>query len=103
MFRIDKGLIEFFINEYNEEKKIKRACLNLDLSECIYKAYTAAQLVEKHKTNKAFNDFKKWREDLMKEIFPNYDEIKLEQAKKEGKKTWNDLKKSKKGKRKVIF
>lgn len=103
MYKLNKNLIEFFIDENNNEKKTERALLKFDVSECVYKAYTAAQPVEKHKTNKAFEDFKKYREDLLREIFDNYDEIKNKQIQEEAKKTWGDLKKSKKGKRRLKF
>jgi hypothetical protein len=98
-------LKEFFLNEYVEEKRIERALLKLDISETIFKTYTGAQPTEKHKINHAFNNLKKWMENLEKEIFgeKEYDEIKMKQAKIEAKKTWGDLRKSKKGKKKVMF
>jgi hypothetical protein len=79
--------------------------LKFDISECIYKSYTAAQPEERHKINKTFEGFKKYREELLKEIFgeKEYNEIKEKQMKEEGKKTWGNLKKSKKGKRRVMF
>jgi hypothetical protein len=95
----------FFLNEYIEEKRIERALMKLDLSETIFKTYTGAQATEKHKINHAFNNLKKWMENLEKEIFgvKEYNEMKLKQAKIEAKKTWGDLRKSKKGKKKVMF
>jgi hypothetical protein len=93
------------LSEYTREKKEERALLKFDLTECIYKTYTAAQPTEKHKVNKAFEDFEKFREELLKEIFGDkeYEEIKAKHIEEEGKKTWGDLKKSKKGKKKVMF
>lgn len=103
MYRLNRNLIEFFITEYAEEKKVERALLKFDISECIYKSYAAAQPVEQHKTNKAFDNFKKYREELLKEIFDDYDEIKNKQIQEEAKKTWGNLRKSKKGKRRITF
>jgi hypothetical protein len=103
MYKLNKNLIQFFIDEYTNGKKIERAAYKFDLSECFFKAYTAAQPTEEHKTNKAFEDFKKFREGLLREMFDNYDDIKAKHIEEEGKKTWGDLKKSKKGKKRVMF
>jgi hypothetical protein len=92
MYRRDKRLIDFFLNERMREKKAERALNKLELSDCIFKAYTAAQPTEKGKTNKAFTEFKKYREELLKDIFDDYEEIKKKQIEEEGRKTWADLK-----------
>lgn len=59
-------------------------------------AYTAAQPVQKGKTNKCFNNYKKYMEDLKKEIISGYDEEKHKNMIEEGKKTWKELKSKKK-------
>lgn len=92
MYRRDKRLIDFFISERAREKKAERALFKLELSDCVYRSYTAAQPTEKGKTNKAFNDFKKYREDLLRDIFEDYEEMKQKKIMEEGKKTWADLK-----------
>ncbi len=92
---MNPALMDFFLAEYFDEKKKERALLKLDLSECIFKSYTAAQRVERGKANKPFSDFKRWREELIKEAIDNYDKIKQLQIKKEGEKTWADLKSKK--------
>jgi hypothetical protein len=95
MYRRDKRLIDFFVNERAKEKKAERALNKLELSECIFKTYTASQPTKPGKTNKAFNEFKKYREDLLKDIFEDYEEIKKKKIEEEGRKTWADLKTTK--------
>jgi hypothetical protein len=98
-------LKEFFLNEYVEEKRIERALLKLDMAETFNIAYVGSQPPEKGKSNKYAKELKEWRDKLWKEVFgkEEYEKIKLEKAKEEAKKTWGDLRKNKKGKKKVMF
>jgi hypothetical protein len=100
---MSNNIIQFFLNEYVEEKKIERACNKLDMLDMFYMAYTGAQPTERHKVNRCFDNLKKERESLLREIVDNYDEIKQKQVLEKGKETWGNLRKEKKKKRKVMF
>lgn len=93
MLKLDNNIVNFFINEYFEDKKYERALNKLDIAECIFTAYTAGQPTEKGKANEPFEYYKnKWRNDL-------YKEIGIED-KKEKEVFWGELKKKARAKNK---
>lgn len=92
MLKLDNNIVNFFINEYFEDKKYERTLTKLDIAECIFTAYTAGQPTEKGHTNKPFEYYKEWRKGL-------YKEIGIED-KKEKEVFWGELKKRARAKKK---
>jgi hypothetical protein len=92
---------EFYVNEYIEDKKNKlelkqkeddyrRKLFKLDLAECIFMSYIGVR------SKKGAENLTQWRRDLIKEIYPDFE-------KEEAKKTWDNFKKAKGKKSKILF
>jgi len=69
---VDISILRVWLEKTTENQRKKRLTSKLDFSEVINYSYIGSQPTQKGKANVGSRQFKKWREKIMRELYPKF-------------------------------